>query len=309
MLSLLMNIGPLKAQDYQQQIDKLAEDVAGTATKLDLKNIAILDFTDLQGNTQELGRFLAEELTTSLVLKERSFKTIDRSHLRSILQEQRLSMTGIQGKEEAKKLKISGIDGLVRGTITPFGESIRLTLQVITVENGTIVGAARGTVPKTSAMESLGSNVEASSNNSLDGGAASQSSPKAGKATVVQDKNLKITLKYFKKSSDNQIKAIFTIENLREEEISVALDPHNRFQIVDDQGDQWRMHEQTGIAGSNFNPSPLAPAAPLTAVFVFTLDKGVSKATKFNIVGTIEVQDGRTRTTSYISFPDIRLGI
>jgi len=294
---------PTHPQDYQQQVDRLAEDIAATVTKLDLKNIAVLDFTDLQGHTQELGRFLAEELTTSLVLKERSFKTIDRSNLRSILQEQKLSMTGLQSPSDAKKLKVGGVDGLVRGTITPFGESIRLTLQVITVENGTIVGAARGTVPKTSAMESLGSNVESMSDTSPDGNTTSASASKPGKATVFQDKTLRVTLKYFRKSTNESIKAIFLVENLRDTDLRVWW---RELQIVDDQGEQWRVREQAGLTDSY---TSLTPGAPLTALAVFSLDNGTSKATKFNIVGNIIAQDGQTETKTYVSFADTRLGI
>jgi hypothetical protein len=60
-LAAMIFPGPTQSQDYQQQIDRLAEEIAATVTKVGLKNIAILDFTDLQGNTPELGRFLAEE--------------------------------------------------------------------------------------------------------------------------------------------------------------------------------------------------------------------------------------------------------
>ena len=72
---------PALAQDYQRETDRLAEEIAAAVTKADLKNVAVMDFTDLQGNVQEIGRFMAEELTTSLVLQNRSFKTIDRANL------------------------------------------------------------------------------------------------------------------------------------------------------------------------------------------------------------------------------------
>src|SRR4051812_34894093 len=82
---------PALGQDYQRETDRLAEEVATAVTKAELRNIAVMDFTDLQGNVQEIGRFMAEELTTSLVLQNRSFKTIDRANLRSILSEQKLT--------------------------------------------------------------------------------------------------------------------------------------------------------------------------------------------------------------------------
>jgi TolB-like protein len=299
----LVSAVPLHSQDYQQQIDRLAEDIAATVTKFDLKSIAILDFTDLQGNTPELGRFLAQELTTSLVLKERSFRTIDRANLRSILQEQKLSMTGLVNRDETKKLKISGVDGLIRGTITPFGESIRLTLQVITVENANIVGAARGTVPKTSAMDSLGSNLDLSTNTSNDGVTSGTPPPRIGRNPVFQDKNLRVTLKYLRKSADDRIKAIFSIDNLRDTDLTLNW---NDLQMVDDQGEQWRMLECTGLTTAN---TALTRKITLTALVVFYSGNGAGKATQFNIIGSIVVHDGTRDSISYISFPDTRLGI
>lgn len=303
-LILFMSGAPGSAQDYQPQIDQLAEDIAITTTRFGLRNIAVLDFTDLQGNTQELGRLLAEELTTSLVLKERSFKTIDRSNLRSILQEQKLSMTGLQNPSDAKKLKISGVDGLIRGTITRLDEGIRLTLQIITVENGTIIGAARGTIPKTSAMESLVANLDTSSGPSLDGGTSSGSA-RPGKPFVSLDNNLRVTLKFFRKASENQIKAIFLIEGLKDQSLTIWW---HELQIIDDQGAQWRRTETTGLTASE---TPLSPGASLSALVVFTLDGGASsKATRFNLVGNIEIYRAGTRNDRhYISLSDVRLGI
>src|SRR5437899_296918 len=50
------------------------------------KTVAVVDFTDLQGNVTELGRYLAEEFSTALVEEPRSFDVIDRIHLKVILQ-------------------------------------------------------------------------------------------------------------------------------------------------------------------------------------------------------------------------------
>jgi curli production assembly/transport component CsgG len=254
----------------------------------------------LAGSSREFSLQLAGELTTSLVLKDRSFKTIARSNLRTILQEQKLSTTGIVNPDDIKKLRISGVDGLVRGTITPFGESIRLTLQVITVENGQIVGAARGTVPKTSAMDSLGSNVDSSSYSTKDASSLGRS---AGKSTVSKDKDLRVTLKYFRESADNRIKAIFLFENLRDTEVVVYWYEIN---IVDDQGEQWRLGEGSEITRSY---TGLAPGEPLTALIVIKAENGTSKGARFNIVGSVGVKDGNREGVSHISFSDVPLGI
>jgi len=287
---------PLVSQEYQREVDRIAEEVSETASKAGLKNVAVLDFTDLQGNVRELGRFMAEELTTSLVLKDRPFKTIDRANLRSILLESKLSMSGLVSPENAKKLKISGVDGLIRGSLTPFGESIRLTIQVIAVDTAQIVGAARGVVPKTAAMDNLGDALDSST--SL--GAESPSMPNPGKPGLFfQDSSLRITLTFFRKSAGNSIKAIFKIENLTKQVLRVVWP---RPQLVDDQGEQWRLAERSGIDDNIY--TEISGGTNLTALLVFKPETSGSQATRFNVIGPIGVYDESNHNFSF--FPNIQ---
>ncbi|HVT18560.1 MAG TPA: FlgO family outer membrane protein [Thermoanaerobaculia bacterium] len=299
---------PMMAQDYQRETDRLAEEIATAVTKAELRHVAVMDFTDLQGNVQEIGRFMAEELTTSLVLQNRAFKTIDRANLRSILDEQKLTMTGLVNPENARKLKISGVDGLIRGTLTPFGDGIRITVQIIAVETAQIVGAARGVVPKTSAMENLGGAIEDPAG-SLSSGPRVPSrfspSPQAKRGKYVfQDGTLRVTLRSFRKNSENKIAAIFLVEDLKDKDLNLVWRP----EAVDDQGEQWRMFEISGIGYLSLWPTRVSPSAPLTVLVVFKLENGTSRGTKFNILGPIEVNDGRQSFSSSPSFHDVPLG-
>jgi len=307
MVIIFASLGPqaAKAQDYQREIDRIAEEVAASVQKSGLKNIAVVDFTDLQGNVQEIGRFMAEELTTSLVLGERSFKTIDRANLRNILSEQKLTMTGLVNPENAKKLKISGVDGLVTGTLTPFGESIRLTIKVISVETAQIVGAARGVVPKTSSMESLGTAIEDSPVSA--GSSPAPSVPSRKGRYVFQDTTLRVTLKFFRKDSSNRVKAIFLVEYLKEGNLRITWP---EIDMVDDQGEQWRLDELSGIKKTFFETdTSLSSGAPLTVFMVFKLEKGSSKASRFNIVSRLEVKDDSSQWRSSPTFQDVPLGL
>ncbi|HVT56993.1 MAG TPA: CsgG/HfaB family protein [Thermoanaerobaculia bacterium] len=269
------------------------------------------DFTDLQGNVQEIGRFMAEELTTSLVLQNRAFKTIDRANLRSILDEQKLTMTGLVNPENARKLKISGVDGLIRGTLTPFGDGIRITVQIIAVETAQIVGAARGVVPKTSAMENLGGAIEDPVGSPSSGPRVPSRfspSPQAKKGKYVfHDGTLRVTLRSFRKNSENRIAAIFLVENLKDKDLNLVWPAP---EVVDDQGEQWRKLEISGISYSNWYPTRVSPSAPRTVLVVFRLENGTSRGTKFNILGPIEVYDdhGRQSFSSSPSLKDVPVG-
>ncbi len=47
---------------YEQEVKQLSAQMAEAIAKSGKKTVAVVDFTDLQGNVTELGRFLAEEL-------------------------------------------------------------------------------------------------------------------------------------------------------------------------------------------------------------------------------------------------------
>src|SRR5437867_8723462 len=70
-----------------QDLKPVSASLAGRIAASGRKTVAVVDFTDLQGNVTELGRFLAEKLSVDLVGDAKGFEVIDRTHLKSILQE------------------------------------------------------------------------------------------------------------------------------------------------------------------------------------------------------------------------------
>ncbi|MGH1485704.1 MAG: FlgO family outer membrane protein [Cellvibrionaceae bacterium] len=141
---------------YEKEIDNVSFTMAERISKQGKKRIAVVDFTDLKGNVTELGRFLAEEIAVSIMGRNPSFSTIDRTHLKSIMKEHKLSETGVIDPDTARKIgKIAGVDGLVTGTLTPFGDSIRITLKVLDTQSAEIIDAQRTNIAKTTAIEEL----------------------------------------------------------------------------------------------------------------------------------------------------------
>src|SRR5713101_2416494 len=102
----------LFAQDMKTVSSSLASRIAASGRK----TVAVVDFTDLQGNVTELGRFLAEELSVDLVGDAKGFEVIERTQLKVILQEHKLATTGLIDPQTARKLgQIAGVDALVTG--------------------------------------------------------------------------------------------------------------------------------------------------------------------------------------------------
>ena len=141
---------------YEKQIQSLSAFMAGKIAAAGKKSIAVVDFTDLQGNVTELGRFLAEEFSVALAGASKGFEVVDRTHLKSIMAEHKLASTGIIDPQTARKLgKIAGVEALITGTITPFGDSIRLSVKVLDTETAKMISASTGNIAKTKAIEEL----------------------------------------------------------------------------------------------------------------------------------------------------------
>ncbi len=141
---------------YEKEIDSFSANIIKKIGSLGKSNITVTDFTNLQGDVTELGRFIAEELSVSLVSKGAPFNVIDRTHIKSIIKEHKLSETGIIDPQTARKLgKIAGVDALVTGTLTPFGDSVRLAVKILDTESAKIIDAQRSNIAKTKAIEEL----------------------------------------------------------------------------------------------------------------------------------------------------------
>jgi TolB-like protein len=141
---------------YEKEIKSISTSMAENIAKAGKKTIAVVDFTDLQGNVTELGRFIAEEFSVALAGAGKGFEVVDRTHLKSIIAEHKLSATGIIDPQTARKLgQIAGVDAIITGTITPFGDSMRLSVKILDTATAKIIGASSGDIAKTKAIEEL----------------------------------------------------------------------------------------------------------------------------------------------------------
>ncbi len=144
------------ATGYQQQMQTAAGAIGGSMTKTGKKTVAVVDFTDLQGNATELGRFLAEQLSVALSTAGGTYEVIDRNHLRAILQEHKLSTTGLIDPQTARKVGLmAGAECLVTGSITPFSESVNLSIKLLDTNTAKILGGVTVEIPRTSTINEL----------------------------------------------------------------------------------------------------------------------------------------------------------
>lgn len=145
---------PLAA--YEEQIRTESRYLAGEIAGRGKTAVAVVDFTDLDGAVTHLGRFMAEEMSVAIAKEARSFRVVDRTHILSLLKEHKLAASGLIDPDTARELgRIVGVDTLVTGTITPLGDSVRLSIKAIDSENAQVIASTSCDISKTQAIESL----------------------------------------------------------------------------------------------------------------------------------------------------------
>lgn len=132
---------------YESQLRTLAERLIAQVEPTGQKSGTVLDFTDLQGQGTELGRFFAQELSDQLVSATKTFSLIDRANLQYLLRENKLSMDGLINPATTRKLgNMIGVDTVIFGTVTPIGNSLRISARGVAVETGKIVASHSVTI-------------------------------------------------------------------------------------------------------------------------------------------------------------------
>jgi hypothetical protein len=59
---------------YEEEIKQLSAAIANDISGVGTQTIAVVDFTDLQGNVTEFGRFVAEEMSVDLAMSGKGFR-------------------------------------------------------------------------------------------------------------------------------------------------------------------------------------------------------------------------------------------
>jgi TolB-like protein len=156
LLTCLLLAVNLPAAPQQREVQDMSARLAEKIANSGKKTVAVVDFTDLQGNVTELGRYLAEEFSVALEESAKNFQVIDRTHLKAILQEHQLATSGIIDPGTARKLgQIAGVEALVTGTITPFGDTVNVSVKALDPATAVMIGAARGDIAKTPAINEI----------------------------------------------------------------------------------------------------------------------------------------------------------
>lgn len=133
---------------FDTTLEKLVQDATVAIQDSGKKKIAVLDFATIEGTTSTFGKYLAEQISVSLVLARKDFTVVDRSNFKSILSEHHLTEEGLVKPENAKRLgEFSGVDALLIGTVTSVATGHIITIKLVSTDKAEVVGAAKSKLP------------------------------------------------------------------------------------------------------------------------------------------------------------------
>ena len=205
----LVLCGHCYAQDIDTELTKLSETLAVKISDQGKKKVAVVDFTDLQGASSELGKYIAEQLTVDLVMNKKDFTVLDRANLKSILAEHKLNSLGLIDPDNAKKIGMfAGVDALILGTISPKGSNVNLTVKIIATETAEIVGAAKAVFKSDDTVAQLA--AKPATENSGGGAATTEEKPSVSKKL----RELKIEMQPLQIVNDKTYLLTMSITNL-----------------------------------------------------------------------------------------------
>jgi TolB-like protein len=147
---------PVIAQSFESEVSVIADAVSAAIVRSGKRKVATLDFTDLRGSPNELGRFLSEQISVELVNGRKDFAVVDRASLNSILTAHNLTALGLVNPDNVKKLgEFAGVDAIIMGTITPLQDAFVVSVKIIATDTAELVGAAKGRINRTNEIQQL----------------------------------------------------------------------------------------------------------------------------------------------------------
>lgn len=140
-LSFNLMSEPLWAEDIDSNLMELSKNLAGQITGSKLSKIGVLEFMNnapgeevLGGDTGCAGRYMAEVVEEGLFKYARGrYQIVERQKLDKVVKEVKLQISDLVNQDSMKKVygKISGLDGLVLGTLTRMRDTVKVSVKVV----------------------------------------------------------------------------------------------------------------------------------------------------------------------------------
>ena len=154
-VSLSMPFEAFPALSLSEGLKDLTDQTISSMTQKNKGKLAIMDFVNLDGSTDNFCRYLSESLITKIYLTKK-FEVIERRLLSKVLEEAQLSMSGIIDTTTAQKLgNILGIDAICVGSVSDLGNIVEVNSRLFETKTGKIFAVASTLFQKDEMVASL----------------------------------------------------------------------------------------------------------------------------------------------------------
>lgn len=251
---------------YEETLKQLADAITEQATKAKKQRLAILDFTDSQGQPTVVGQFLAEELGTQLMLAG-ELTVVDRTLINSTLKKLHVDqIDSDHAKAVQRAAKAIRADAFVSGVSIETPDGLQVTTKLISPSNGQPIGAARATLPKTGPLNSFFKKEE-SPQPEVTAENLHEPAPPIGLGTH-RNESYEFVVESIAKQND-RVKLDVTVENHSLRDLKLLCQLQETL-LKDEHGTTWHQAVEDNREGLCTRGLELSPRRKRRAVLIFT---------------------------------------
>ena len=273
LISLLLLTTPsFGASNLESGVAEVGKSISESMLQEGKKKIAVIEFSDLNDNVTDLGRFLAEELINELLKnkKDKGYEIVERRQLNKVLKQLKLSSSGLLDPKSMKEVgKILNVDSIVTGSLTDLGNDIKVNARIISVESAKIISSASTKIPKVGSVARLmGQNsvkVGSGSSSSSSSATPSKTSNKSHGKYFFENDDVIIEFKKMKKNNNHWLKIYAFYINKTNAPLNIEV-IKNKNILTDDDGNRWTNYSNTLIEQGKVT---IDPKRKLTSKMVF----------------------------------------
>lgn len=266
------------AANYEESLKQLAEGVTAESVKAKKERLAIVNFTDSKGAVTPVGKFLAEELSTQLLVAgeltvvERRLvsSTLKKLHIKEI---ESTSPKAVKGAAKAIRADVFVVGSYLEST-----DGVLVTTKLLSPLNAQAIGAARKTIPK---IGPLGDMLK------------SAATPPPVKTALPQDLPAPEGLGFHRNelyefvvrslsTQDQRIRLDVTVENRSPRDLKILCVMQNTV-LRDEHGTQWVQNVEENRDGLCTRGLELSPREKDRAVLTFTAPADAAPGSQFTL--------------------------
>lgn len=253
------------ALSYEESLKQLAEGVIADAVKAKRERLAVLDFTDAKGTVTPIGQFLAEELSTQILVAG-ELKVVDHTMVGSTLRKFHVTqLEPAQANAVKRAARAVRADVFVTGSYLESPDGFLVTVKLLSPSTVQSLGATRGTIPKTGPLTEL--IKEANKPPVVKVDISAKPAPPPGLGSHSNEYYQLVVTALHRR--DKQVTADLTIENTSSRDVKIRCLLQDTV-LEDDHGAQWKLEVEDNREGLCMRGIELSPREKDRAVLTFS---------------------------------------